>query len=112
MNANEREVRAFVSELRKAYKPLLPLRVYFRKEILDDGVQCNGLCRIKYRRGRPVGFSIFIRRASMEAMREVALHEYAHAMCWFEQGEDSDHVDDHGTEFGIWYARLYRMMFG
>ena len=41
----------------------------------------------------------------------LVLHEYAHAMCFFEEGEEGSGVDDHDTEFGIWYARLYRLMF-
>lgn len=109
MNAAERTIRAQASILRKACRPLLPVRIFFRKEIDHEGVKCEGLCRINHKRGRPVSFSIFIKRASKDAMSHVLVHEWAHALTWVE-GEHADIEDDHDAVFGVAQARCYRAL--
>ena len=51
-------------------------------------------------------FQIMInRRQSLSLRLDSLLHEWAHCMTWL--GDESD-MEDHGAEWGIAYARLYR----
>lgn len=53
------------------------------------------------------GFRVRIRaRQSLSIKLDTVLHEYAHVLSWF--GSESE-IDDHSAEWGITYARLYRM---
>lgn len=72
-------------------------------------MKCEGLCRIKRRRGQPVAFSIFIARASVDSMSHILVHEWAHALSWVE-GDFLDVEDDHDASFGIAQARCYRAL--
>ncbi len=51
-------------------------------------------------------FQIRINSRKSFALRiDTLLHEWAHCMTWL--GDESD-IEDHGAEWGIAYARLYR----
>ena len=39
----------------------------------------------------------------------VLVHEWAHALAW--HTEDHPHVEDHGPEFGLAYAKAYQVVF-
>lgn len=110
MNAVERTIRAQAAHLRRCFNPTLPVRIYFRKEIIDEGVECEGLCRVKHRKGKAVGFSIFIKRGSLTKMSMVLVHEFAHALSWFEQGDDGEQIDDHDDVWALWQGRCYRAL--
>jgi predicted SprT family Zn-dependent metalloprotease len=95
----ERELRRYVRLLRDKLPPLLPVRVYLRDELEDEGQ-----CHLITKGNRPSSFSIYIRRQGFRAMLEILSHEWAHALAW----SHDECGEDHDASWGIAYARVYR----
>ncbi|MAA65280.1 MAG: hypothetical protein CL581_10950 [Alteromonadaceae bacterium] len=99
MTRAESNVRKYASYLRGKLPPLLPVRVYFRDRMDDEG-----LCVCNYTGDRPTSFSIFIRRQGFRAMLDILMHEWAHALAW----SHDECAEDHDAAWGIAHARVYR----
>jgi hypothetical protein len=95
----DQEIRRYVRLLRDKLPPLLPVRVYLR-DYLDD----EGQCHLITKQGRPSSFSIYIRRQRFRGMLDVLMHEWAHALTWSED----ECAEDHDAAWGIAHARVYR----
>ncbi len=92
MLTNETKWRKVLNWLRREF-PLRKVRV----RRMD--IQHQGECDLLNSR-----FEIIIQKKQCFNLRlDALLHEWAHALTW--HGNDSD---DHGSEWGLAYARLYR----
>lgn len=87
--------------LREEAPPLFPVRV--RRRRLET---IWGQCRF-VERGKTRYFSISVEsRVPEPLVVETLIHEWAHAIAW-QLGKT---VEDHGPEWGVAYARLYRLV--
>lgn len=84
--------------LRRNFPP--PKPTYVRSLCMKG----QGLCgETEFFRGY---FYINVNKAHTYRLKiDTLLHEYAHVLTWF--GAESD-IEDHGAEWGITYAKLYR----
>jgi len=100
---NDRRWRLLLGWLRRSWPPRHPVTA--RRARCED---LAGLCEFpEPGRGHlPRRFRITIaRNRSWPMQADALLHEWAHALTWF--GADAER-EDHGGEFGLAYAELYR----
>ena len=56
-------------------------------------------------------FESFSREELVEILQtQVLIHEYAHAVQWRPTKQEEDRESDHDSEFGIHYARIYKLL--
>lgn len=90
-------------KLRRHCPALLPVRVRFRPLRACWGV--THLCQDS--QGRPSHFSISVHNASpLAVMLDTLAHEWGHAVAW----QEGKGVTDHGPEWGVAFARIYRVI--
>lgn len=100
----ELEIRKTAAYLRKVLPPLLPIRVYIRDNLEDEGV-----CQLNTKRGRPTSFSIYLKKhKAFQPMLDALMHEWAHALSWV----DDECGEDHDAAWGIAHATVYRYLEG
>lgn len=87
--------RKTLSWLRRNFPPPRPVAVR-RKEL-----RCKSLAETSLSGQRLV--VVIKRRQSWRLQADCLLHEWAHVLTW--HGNDKD---DHGEEWGLQYARIYR----
>lgn len=89
--------RRMLRWLRDAHPARHPVRVERRPRTQRKKELC-GYCEFRDK------FYIFVDRRQVWALQiDTLLHEWAHALTW--HGNDDD---DHGPEWGLAYAKLYR----
>lgn len=88
-------------DIRELCPPVLPLRI---RRVVMDGAHAS--CRLVYTRtGQPSHFLIQIDRTLPASVAcHFLIHEVAHALAW----QDGQDIDDHGEEWGLALARVYR----
>lgn len=99
----EQKFRRVLRWLRKEHPPHLPVRL--RQVDRPDMAKCDGHTWLDKDAGV---FRIEINRRRWYGTRlDTLIHEWAHALTWF--GAETE-IEDHGAEWGIAYARLYRTL--
>lgn len=103
-----KQFRDVVADLKKNHPPLVPVRVYLRK--IAPVHDCVGYTMLKRdRNNRPMHFLIVVDSGhKWTIVKDTLIHEWAHAMTWSEH----ETAEDHGPEWGLAYARLYREFIG
>lgn len=92
--------RKTLNWLRGTYPANYPVGVE-RKPRTRKRKELCGYCEFDESRG---GYYVFVDRRQVWALQiDTLLHEWAHALTW--HGNDDD---DHGPEWGLAYAMLYR----
>lgn len=96
--------RRILKELRELCPPLVPVKT--RRRPLKD---CMGYTTLIHNDdGLPTHFVLTIdSRLSWEATWTTLVHEWAHCQAWH---QDHRAIDDHGPEFGIAYANIWRQV--
>lgn len=100
-------LKGMVARLRAELPPLLPVRVYLRDRINEDG--WLGSCSLKIRDMRPTHFIIEIRKGSNQTIVDTLMHEWAHAIAW---REGHATTCDHDPEWALAYSRVYQLLIG
>lgn len=96
--------RACVRELREIAPTVAPVRV--RRRVMSGNDMGNTSAIFDDDGIRIQHFCITVdSRLSWEATWGTLIHEWAHAVVW-KEGQD---VHDHGPDWGIEYARIYRL---
>lgn len=99
-----RGIGGLIDRLRAEMPPLLPVRVYVRRALVDE---CQGTTDLRFARGKPSHFVIEIRRSVRAVMKDTLMHEWAHAIAWH-QGHET--VCDHDPEWALAYSRVYQLL--
>lgn len=82
--------------------PILPIKV---RRCRITGA---GQCTLIYDRKKPVRFEIKLNSLLPPvSLVDCLIHEWAHALSW---GSNHPSFEDHGPEWGISYATLYRIL--
>ena len=105
MTKRTKTLKAMLHRLREDMPPLLPVRVYVRERINEEG--WLGACSLKLREGKASHFVIEIRKGGTQTMADTLMHEWAHAVAW---REGHPTVSDHDPEWALAYSRVYQLL--
>jgi Zn-dependent peptidase ImmA (M78 family) len=106
MASSAREVINLIAKtLRKEVPPAFPVRI--KQTVIKDPREF-GDCSFSEKAKKPY-FLIHLRKGmSPDLVLFVLTHEWAHAVAW----SQLHYIDDHGPEWGVAYARCWRVTSG
>lgn len=100
--AKIRSYRKMLRVLRKRVPPMVPVHTR-RRPLKDDLGTC---CAVWGEENALLRFEITINSSmSWDATWQVLIHEWGHALAW---REGHERCDDHGPEWGLACALIYR----
>jgi predicted SprT family Zn-dependent metalloprotease len=103
LSPSQKEFNKVLATLRALVPPAHPVEVR-RVKMADDWGYCILVAKPKKK------FKIRVNKANgNEFSIWVLMHEWAHALAWTMEHQ---RVDDHGPEFGIAYARVWKAYYG
>ncbi len=102
----EQQFRLLLGMLRKDFPPEYPVRVR-RVPLATTGPKaCQGMCGVA-NSDKPKAeryFIIWLRKSDPWAtQRDTLIHEWAHALTWFQLGDGKDHGDIFARKYGVLY---------
>ena len=102
----ELQFRLLLRMLRKDFPPDYPVQVR-RVTLPTTGPKaCQGMCGVA-NSDKPKAeryFTIWLRKSDPWAtQRDTLIHEWAHALTWFQLGEGKDHGDVFARKYGVLY---------
>lgn len=105
----DRQFRILLRMLREKYPPDHPVRV--RRVVLPASgpKACQGSCGVA-NSDKPKSeryFVIWIRISDpWSTQRDTLIHEWAHALTWYQLGEGKDHGDIFARKYGVLYREF------
>lgn len=105
----DQQFRLLLRLLREKYSPELPVKVR-RVPLPATGPKaCQGLCGIANsdKSKSKQYFVIWIRKSDPWAtQRDTLIHEWAHALTWFQLPDGKDHGDVFARKYGVLYREF------